>query len=112
MYYLLAIILFSIGFILNMFTPAKNKTIGYKTHLAMKNNDTWNKANKCFGFSLQIGSIIFTISFFLINNLTTDVYLAKKIYNLSLLIIVIFCIIYTEFQLRKIFDNNGNRKKL
>lgn len=89
-------------------------------HIAMKNHDTWETANKYSGKVMLVTStitlvsdiIVLIIYFFLINksNFTQwDIFF--QVYLFSIVLIPIsLTIILTEVKLRKTFDKYGFRK--
>ena len=120
----------AICFICSLFTPLvivfagwvmrtncikRNNFCGYRTKMAMKNDDTWKFANEiCGKIWWKTGWILFflTILIFLIiikagNNAST--FVTTILMTIECLIIV-FTIIFVEKSLKKTFDKDGNRK--
>ena len=100
-----------ISLIFFYFPPKKiNLIYGHRTTLSMKNQDTWNEANKrsihmmllvsALTCILQLIGIIFNI------NLETTILYATVFLVAGLIIGVIVI----EKQLKDIFDKDGNRK--
>jgi len=99
------------GFIMIKYPPKSiNNVIGYKSPLAMKNQDTWDVSQKHSGFILiifgvingifGIWSIIYPMN---INNVHVQL--------LLLLISAIGVVIIEEIHLIKLFHIDGSRKK-
>lgn len=111
---LTGIIIIIIGLALKLHSPDyRNRTIGYKTPFAMKNRETWCEANHFSGLMLILSGMFFTLFSLFINYLTElDRSLQLQISLVILLILFINTIFYTEIHLRKLFDENGNRKTL
>lgn len=98
------------GFILMKFPPKSiNGMYGYRTSLAMKNQDTWDTAQKYGGFSMIILGIangIFGI-WAAIQPLIVNGLAAQMIF---LLIGVVVMLVTDEKHLSKIFNKDGSRK--
>lgn len=106
-----AIIFILFGFILMKYPPKSiNKVYGYRTPLAMKNQDTWDEAQKHSGFIIMIlgafNGIIGVWSIALpmgINN--------EKVQTIILLVGVVIMMIFEEMHLKKLFNKDGSRKR-
>ncbi|BDR86774.1 SdpI family protein [Clostridium tetani] len=101
-----------IGLVLRAYPPQHiNNSLGYRTPFSMKNKDTWYEGSRFYGTILLISGIIFIPFSILIRYLySNNLNLSMGISSLSLLIIIIIGIVYTEIHLRMIFDKNGTRK--
>ncbi|MBX4265423.1 SdpI family protein [Clostridium estertheticum] len=98
------------GFILMKYPPSRNNVMGYKSLLAMKNQDTWNVAQKHSGFILMIfGAIngIFGI-WSIIQPMTIN---KEKIQLLLLILSAVAILAVEEIHLIKLFNMDGSRKK-
>ncbi|WP_195604079.1 SdpI family protein [Clostridium tyrobutyricum] len=111
---LMGIFIIIIGLVLKLYSSKyKNKSIGYRTSFAMKNKETWYEANRFFGFMIVLTGIFFTLFSIFISYLTIlEQSLQLRISIVILFILFINIIFYTEVHLRKLFDENGNRKIL
>ncbi|MFL0251063.1 SdpI family protein [Clostridium neuense] len=98
------------GFILMKFPPKSiNDIYGYRTSLSMKNQDTWDTAQKYGGYSmimLGIANGIFGI-WAAIQPLTVNGLAAQMIF---LVIGAIVMLVADEKHLSKIFNKDGSRK--
>jgi uncharacterized membrane protein len=103
---LLAFFFFFFSCIFKFFPPKNiNSIYGYRTPRSMKNQDTWNVANK-FSSNLMFGfSVLFIILMFFSYYLFFD-----KLLIIFLLIGLVTMIILTEFRLTQLFDKDGKRK--
>jgi uncharacterized membrane protein len=93
-----------------------NIYFGYRTSMSRKNMDTWNFAHNYFGKLWRLmGIILLPLSIltmiFCVNDKTNNVI---GLYTIIILIIqtfvMIFSIFLTEKELKKVFDENGDRK--
>lgn len=92
---------------------------GYRTPSSMKNQATWDEANKfCanifFNFSVSASFLFFLIGLFFQNYLKS-LFKDITIFNVTCLLItlipmVLIVIVGTESHLKKIFDSQGNKK--
>jgi len=96
-----------------MVIPRKpNWIMGYRTSIALKNQDTWVFAHKHFGKQLITFGLVYIIlsivrTVLMINeasSLIIGVIIAAQV------IAVLLALIPTEIALRKTFDKNGQRK--
>lgn len=104
-------LLLSIGLIYLNYPPKKiNLFYGHRTKMSMKNNDTWNEANKRSGyFIVMISSVTCFIQIFgVILNFNFD----KTFLSATIFLVVgaIASLLIVEKQLKSIFDKDGNRK--
>jgi len=97
-----------LGILMKIFPPKKiNSILGYRTKLSMKNNDTWNEAQRYGAYSSIVVGVIcivvgICIHVFFKNN--------ENIIGMICFIIVVICdYLVDEHHLRTIFDSNGNR---
>lgn len=95
--------------------PKVNIIIGYRTSLSMKNEDTWEVANRTLGKIWRIVGLIML----LVSAISTIPFLgasedtigtAITIITLIQTVIIVLTIIPVEIKLRKTFDENGHRK--
>lgn len=108
---IVSIVFILLGFLFMKYPPeGKNSMCGYRTPMSMKNQDTWNVSQKHSGFSMIILGIVngvlaiwSIIQPFAINMRTVQL--------LFLLIGAIVLIAIEEINLRKIFNEDGSRKK-
>ncbi|GAA0125097.1 SdpC immunity protein SpdL [Clostridium sp. CTA-19] len=106
---LIGIICIFIGFIFKAFPPRKiNRIYGYRTKLSMKNEDTWNVAQKYSANTFIILGFIYLALEFILNQLSKTINVSYE--NIIILIGLVIMIILDEMHLKKIFNNDGNRK--
>lgn len=103
-------ILFAIGgLIFKIFPPKKiNGVYGYRTNTSMKNQDTWNVAQKYAANSMIILGIVCVVLGFILNQLIKNVNIGYQ--GIIVLIGVIAMLILDELHLRKVFNKDGSRK--
>ena len=99
------------GYLMYRHTPTSiNGLVGYRTRRSMINQDTWNFANKyCASLWIKIGIITTVISFLIyilfdVNEIVSIVIVLIQTFLLLLSIIPV------EKALKKIFDDDGNRR--
>jgi uncharacterized membrane protein len=92
-----------------MFPTQKiNSIYGLRTILSMKNQDTWNEAQKYSANSLLILGFIFVALGFILSKLIETV---SNGYQVVLFLIgIVIMLIFDEVHLRKIFNNDGSRR--
>lgn len=96
-----------IGFIFKAFPPKKiNSIFGYRTILAMKNQDTWNEAHKYSANTFVILGFIFVPLQFVLSQLNLGYGYEKIVISICFVIMIII----NEMHLKKIFNNDGSRK--
>ena len=88
---------------------------GYRTQMSMKNEETWEYANRFFGklwfrFGIVLGLISIIPLFFVIGKDKDTVGFAGLIICFVQMAVMLIPVIPTEISLRKRFDKNGNRK--
>lgn len=107
------------GYIYNKKPPQKPKSkfaySGYRTSMSMKNEETWEYANRFFGklwfrFGIPVGVISIIPFFFFIGKDKDTVGFAGMIICYVQLVAMLLPVIPTEISLRRRFDKNGNRK--
>ena len=107
------------GYIYNKKTPQKPKSkfaySGYRTSMSMKNEETWEYANRFFGklwfrFGIVLGLISIIAFFFFIGKDKDTVGFAGMIICYVQLVAMLLPVIPTEISLRRRFDKYGNRK--
>ena len=99
------------GYIYNKKPPQKPKSkfaySGYRTPMSMKNEETWEYANRFFGkLWFRLGIAVF----FFIGKDKDTVGFVGMIIDYVQLVAMLIPVIPTEISLRKRFDKNGNRK--
>lgn len=87
----------------------KNSNVGYRTKRALKNDDTWNEAQKYASKLMMAFAVIYTTIGFFIRNLKG---ITGFLIVLFVIVVLLPLIVYipTEMHLKKIFDKDGNRK--
>ena len=107
------------GYIYNKKPPQKPKSkfaySGYRTSMSMKNEETWEYANRFFGklwfrFGIVLGLISIIPLFFVIGKDKDTVGFAGLIICYVQLAAMLLPVIPTEISLRRRFDKYGNRK--
>ena len=107
------------GYIYNKKPPQKPKSkfaySGYRTSMSMKNEETWEYANRFFGklwfrFGIVLGLISIIAFFFFIGKDKDTVGFAGMIICYVQLVAMLLPVIPTEISLRRRFDKYGNRK--
>lgn len=105
------IITLTAGYMMYRYTPKSiNGLVGYRTSRSMINQDTWNFANKyCASLWIKIGIITTVVSsliyiLFDVNEIVSIVIVLIQTFLLLLSIIPV------EKALKKIFDDDGNRR--
>ena len=93
-----------------------NKVFGYRTTMSMKNKDTWEFAHKYCGKMWKKVGLVLLIITILVS--AWSLTLSKEKVGLSItilcfiqLIFLIGSIVPVEKELKKTFDENGNRRK-
>ena len=104
------LILFGLSLVYKIFPPKKiNVLYGYRTKRSMKNQDTWDVANR---FCANIWLLLFGIA--LISALIFSYVLKSpemtRYVGYTSLAGLILSIPITEIHIRRIFDKDGNRK--
>lgn len=98
------------GFMSIRYPPSINNMIGYNTPLAMKNQDTWDVAQKHSGFILIIFGV--TNGIFGIWLIIQPMTINKE--NMQLLLVILSAVAIVaieEIHLMKLFHMDGSRKK-
>lgn len=106
----LSAIFIVLGFILIKWPPKNiNYIYGYRMPSSMKNQDTWDEAQKLGGISLSIFGVVIGIFglWSIIKPLDINNETALGVF---LIVGVIVMIIIDEMKLRKIFNKDGSRK--
>ena len=88
---------------------------GYRTPMSMKNEETWEYANRFFGklwfrFGIVLGLISIIPLFFVIGKDKDTVGFAGLIICFVQMAVMLLPVIPTELALRRRFDKYGNRK--
>lgn len=101
-----------IGGIMLSYPPKKiNKLYGYRTKAALRNQQTWDEANRYSSKQmLYCGSILLAIGIF--SFLSPSI--GRTNINIATVLTIIFSILpvlLTELHLKKVFDKEGNRIK-
>lgn len=87
---------------------------GYRTVMSMKNNETWKFAHEYSGKLFKnLGISAFVITLFIhlgfINSKKNIIFTEAIIMYIVQMIIIILSLLLIEFQLKKNFDQDGNR---
>ena len=107
------------GYIYSKKPPQKPKSkfaySGYRTPMSMKNEETWEYANRFFGklwfrFGIAVGLISIIVLFFFIGKDKDTVGFAGMIICYVQLVAMLLPVIPTELALRRRFDKYGNRR--
>ena len=93
------------------FTPKKRSTFGYKTHMSLKNDDTWNYANNLAKKYFVFIVILLVVLQILLFNYLEDDYNAYRYFNFTFVGLSILIIPFVEIALYLKFDNDGKPKK-
>ena len=104
-------ILVVISLILFYFPPKKiNLIYGHRTSLSMKNQDTWDEANKRSSYMMVLVSAMTCI--FQLIGIVFKLNQEKTILYATIFLVagLIIGVLIVEKQLRSIFDKDGNRK--
>lgn len=101
-------LLFSIFFI--KFPPLnKNWIVGYRTPLSMKNQDTWDVAQKLCGYGMLVTGIL-NLLFGIWAFVSPAPGNTEDMQALFLVVCVLGLFIISEVYLRRIFNKDGSRK--
>ncbi len=112
MLFTIGIFLIIVGVIFKMFPPKKiNSIAGYRTTLSMKNQDTWNEAQRFSAISFIILGIVYVV-------LGLIIYLINQLFEAETILFefIVFMagvainLIIDERHLRKNFNKDGSRK--
>ena len=113
---IIPVIMIIAGIISVKIPPKRNYFAGYRTRMAMKNQDTWAFAQNYFGklwyivgLFLLIPSVI-VIVLLLFNIISNGASWGLAFMGIQFIIMFI-TIIFTEKALRANFDKDGNRRK-
>ncbi|MBZ9637652.1 SdpI family protein [Clostridium sp. FP1] len=99
------------GFISMKYPPSINRMVGYKSPLALKNQDTWNISQKHSGFIAIVLGVINGI--FGIWSIIQPMAINKGQMQLLLLLIsVVLLVVIEEIHLAQLFNMDGSRKNL
>jgi uncharacterized membrane protein len=108
--FLPGVIILVVALLYKFFPPKRQNLIyGYRTSSAMKNQETWNEANK-YAANLMV---LISIAIIIIGSLSYILLSLKTGINLlgiSIVFMLILTIVLTELRLKSIFDKEGNRK--
>jgi len=97
------------GFIFKVFPPRKiNSIYGYRTTLSMKNQDTWNEAQKYSANTFIILGFIYVALGFVSSHLIGNIRMGHESIIISIGLIIM--IVLDEVHLKKVFSKGGNRK--
>lgn len=92
-----------------------NRMVGYRTRMSMKNQDTWDYANKKLGqlwvtagAAMLVAAVILML---LVKDAASDIVMRTGIVSIVVeVIILIITAIAVENSLKKNFDSDGNKK--
>ena len=96
--------------VFRIFPPKKiNRFYGYRTKSSMKNQDTWNEANR---FAANLMLIISVVYFFFI--MLCVIFIQGREMQIWASAVSLFCLVFgvlfiTEWRLKKLFDESGKR---
>jgi len=108
---IVSIVIILLGFLFMKYPPkSRNSMYGYRTPMSMKNQDTWDVSQKHSGFIVIILGIINSV-FWIWSIIEPMAANRETVQLLFLLIGAAVMIIIEEINLRKIFYNDGSRKK-
>lgn len=105
-----AIVFIILGCLIRLFPPkTQNSSYGYRSFMSMKNQETWNEAQKYAGLTMIIFGLI---NLFLgLWAILTPIILNSEIVQFVVLVIGTLAVIYiNEARLRDIFTEEGKRK--
>ncbi|SHI53341.1 SdpI/YhfL protein family protein [Clostridium amylolyticum] len=106
---LVGIICIVVGGIFKVLPPRKmNWIYGYRTTSSMKNQDTWDVAQKYSANTFIIFGFIFVALEFILSHLIENISIGYE--NAIVLIGSIIMIVVDEVHLRKVFNKDGSRK--
>ena len=93
-----------------------NALLGYRTTMSMKNDDTWDFANRYAGtlywkWGLATLAVTVIVMLFLLGKRIDTISMAGSILMFLQLIPIVGVIPFVEIALGKNFDQNGNRKE-
>lgn len=109
MLYGIGMLFLVVGLIFRILPPKKiNSIYGYRTNTSMKNQDTWNVAQKYSANSMIILGIAYVALGFILSQLIKN--LATSYKGIIFFIGVVLMLIFDEMHLRKIFNKDGSRK--
>ncbi|MEG0772829.1 SdpI family protein [Clostridium sp.] len=98
-----------VGVIFKVFPPKKiNNIYGHRTRFSMKNQDTWNEAQRYSANSFMILGVFFILLGVLCNYFLKEI---REETQFTVFILgTIAMIWYDEIHLRKVFNEDGTRK--
>ncbi|MEQ6121436.1 SdpI family protein [Reichenbachiella sp. MALMAid0571] len=103
-------LLLLLSIVFKLFPPKKiNYLYGYRTKRSMKNQETWDEANR-YSFNLMIPIGIITTLLQGIFYFTLGSKNAVAIASAVMVVLLLITIPMTENHLKKNFDNEGKRK--
>ena len=108
MLYLIGIIFIALGILFKFLPPQKiNSIYGYRTKLSMKNQDTWNEAQRYSAYSFLIFGLIYLIAGLVFHLFLQNI---DMIYQILVFLTGIFImIIFDEGHLRKMYNKDGSK---
>lgn len=109
MFHVVGIILIVLGLIFKALPPQKiNSTYGYRTRSSMKNQDTWNEAQKYSSNSLVAFGFIYVALGFVFRQMNESV--NNGFGMIMFLAGMVVMIVLDEAHLRKVFNSDGSRR--
>lgn len=112
-YFLFGFIFLIAGFLLKIYPLLKiNSFYGYRSHLSMKNQGTWNEGNKTAATILMTGGFILmmqTVLFVFVFPTANKPAVALLLFTILAISILTFTL--TQIHLKRLFDNDGKRKE-
>lgn len=115
---LIPAIMIIMGLLFRKAGPKKiNYIYGYRTAMSMKNRDTWEFAHRyCGRYSLYLGLILLIPSavpmLFLIGRSVELIGIVGTVICFVDMVPLFLVIFQTERELKRVFDENGNRKSI
>lgn len=98
-----------IGIVFKLLPPKKiNHIYGHRTYLAMKNQDTWEVAQRISATTLIVVGIIYVLIGLMSKYVFTGI--TEGAQGIIFILGFLVMILYDEMYLRKIFDKHGKRR--
>jgi len=105
----LGLIFLAAGLFFKFFPPPNmNRIYGHRSSFSMKNQDTWDEAQRYSANTMVIVGLIFIAFGFVLNGLIKNL---GNNYEMAIFIAgIIIMLIFDEGHLRRIFNKDGTRK--
>ena len=109
MLYFIGMMAIVFGLIFKVFgTGERDYMFGYKTKLSMRNQDTWNEAQKYSANSFIILGFIYIALGFILSKLIGDVSVSFQLHLCIIALAII--LIFDEIHMRIVFNKDGSRR--